>query len=279
MAVALFRDAVAVVTGGASGLGRALCEELGRRGARVVVTDVQEAGARAVADGIVAAGGRATAAGLDVRDAAAFERLLDDTAASHGRLDYLFNNAGLSAAGEARNLALDHWRKVLDVNLWGVIHGASAAYARMARQGSGHIVNIASLAGLVSMALGAPYTASKFGVVGLSLTMRAEGADLGIKVSAVCPAYIRTGIFDNGTYVEADKQGILAVIPFKFLEVDAAARTILQGVERNKAVLVFPFYARMLWWLTRLSPSIAVSINRKTSQAFRRRAARKQTAG
>jgi NAD(P)-dependent dehydrogenase (short-subunit alcohol dehydrogenase family) len=125
MAATLFRDAVAVVTGGASGLGRALCEELGRRGARVVVTDIQETEARAVAEGIV-------------------------------------------AAGEARNLSLDHWRKVLDVNLWGVIHGATAAYARMARQGSGHIVNIASLAGLVSMALGAPYTASKFGVVGLS---------------------------------------------------------------------------------------------------------------
>ncbi|HEX6898868.1 MAG TPA: SDR family oxidoreductase [Thermoanaerobaculia bacterium] len=272
MTATSFRDAVAVVTGGASGLGRALCEELGRRGARVVVTDVEEAGARAVADAITAAGGRAAAAALDVRDAAAFERLLDDTLAAHGRLDYLFNNAGLAVSGETQDLALEHWRKVLDVNLWGLIHGATAAYARMVRQGSGHIVNVASLAGLAGMALGAPYATSKFGAVGLSLTLRSEGAGLGVKVTAVCPAYIRTAIFDNGTYVRSTKEGMLSLIPFKFVEVDDAARAVLRGVERNKAVIVFPFYARLLWWLTRLSPSIAVAVNKDTARAFRKRA-------
>ncbi|MEA2600483.1 MAG: hypothetical protein QOF89_1475 [Acidobacteriota bacterium] len=273
--MALFQDAVAVVTGGASGIGKALSEELGRRGARVVVTDLQEEGARAVAEGIVKAGGRASAATLDVRDAAAFERLLDDTIAAHGHLDYLFNNAGLAAVGEAQSLPLDHWRRVIDVNLWGVIHGATAAYAHMVRQGSGHIVNVASLAGLGGMALGSPYATSKFGVVGLSLTLRAEGADLGVKVSAVCPGYIKSAIFDNGTYVDATREGMLALIPFKFLDVDVAVRKILRGVERNQPILVFPFYGRLLWWLTRLRPQIAVNVNRKTAQAFRRRAARR----
>jgi NAD(P)-dependent dehydrogenase (short-subunit alcohol dehydrogenase family) len=269
-----FQDAVAVVTGGASGIGKALSEELGRRGARVVVTDLQEEGARAVAEGIVKAGGRASGSALDVRDAAAFERLLDDTIAAHGRLDYLFNNAGLAAVGEAQSLPLEHWRRVLDVNLWGVIHGATAAYARMVRQGSGHIVNIASLAGLGGMALGSPYSTSKFGVVGLSLTLRAEGADLGIKVNAVCPAYIKSAIFDNSTYVNATREGMLALIPFKFLDVDVAVRKILRGVERNQPLIVFPFYARLLWWLSRLRPQIAVNVNRKTAQAFRRRKAK-----
>src|SRR6478672_5216272 len=160
MAKGPFEGAVALVTGGASGLGKALCEELGRRGAFVVVTDVQEEGARAVAAGIVAAGGWASGAALDVRDAAAFERLLDETIATHGRLDYLFNNAGIAAAGEAQSLTLDVWRKVIDINLWGVIHGAMAAYTRMIRQGSGHIVNVSSLAGIGGMALGAPYATS-----------------------------------------------------------------------------------------------------------------------
>jgi NAD(P)-dependent dehydrogenase (short-subunit alcohol dehydrogenase family) len=274
-----FHDAVAVVTGAASGLGQAISEELGRRGARVVVTDLDEAGARATADAIGAAGGRATATALDVRDAAAFERLLDETLASHGRLDYLFNNAGLAAAGEAQNLTLDHWRKVLGVNLDGVIHGATVAYNRMVRQGAGHIVNIASLAGIAGMALGAPYAASKLAVVGLSLTLRAEGADLGVKVSAVCPAFIQTRIFESGLYAGTDKQGILSITPFKFMDVDDAARAVLRGVERNKAVVVFPFYARLLWWLTRLSPSIAVAVNKDTARAFRKRAARKEIAG
>lgn len=270
-----FQDAVAMVTGAASGIGRAISEELGRRGARVVVTDLDEAGARATADAIVAAGGRASAAALDVRDAAAFEHLLDETLASQGRLDYLFNNAGLAAAGEAQNLTLDHWRKVLDVNLDGVVHGTTAAYARMVRQGSGHIVNIASLAGISGLALSTPYATSKFAVVGLSLTLRAEGADLGVKVSAVCPAYIKTRIFDAGTYAGTDKQGILAVNPFKFMEAEDAARAILRGVERNRAMIVFPFYGRLLWWLTRLHPAIAVAINRKTARDFRRRQARR----
>lgn len=265
-----FRDAVAVVTGGASGLGRAVCLELGRRGARVVVTDIQEEGARAVAEAIGAAGGRATAAALDVRDAAAFERLVEETAAAHGRIDYLFNNAGLAASGEAQNLILEHWRKVLDVNLGGVVHGCAAAYPRMVRQGSGHIVNVSSLAGLVGMALSAPYTTSKFAVVGLSQTLRAEGADLGVKVSAVCPAFIETGIFDAGTYVGITQEGMKKLIPFKFLPVDDAARALLRGVERNQGLIVFPFYARLLWWLGRLSPKIPVSVNRKSMQAARR---------
>jgi NAD(P)-dependent dehydrogenase (short-subunit alcohol dehydrogenase family) len=271
MAAIPFRNAVAVVTGGASGLGRALCEELGRRGAFVMVTDVQEEGARAVAAGIAAAGGRASGAGLDVRDAAAFERLLDETIAAHGRLDYLFNNAGIAAAGEAQSLPLDVWRKVIDINLWGVIHGAMAGYSRMVRQGSGHIVNVASLAGIGGMALGTPYATSKFGVVGLSLTLRAEGADLGVRVTAVCPAYIQTGIFDNGTYVGTNQKGIESLIPFKYVDVNVAARKVLQGVERNKPMIVFPFYAKLLWWLTRLNPEIPVGVNRKTAQAFRRR--------
>ncbi|HEY4572451.1 MAG TPA: SDR family NAD(P)-dependent oxidoreductase, partial [Thermoanaerobaculia bacterium] len=237
-------------------------------------TDVQEEGARAVAAEIAAAGGRASGAALDVRDAAAFERLLDETIAAQGRLDYLFNNAGIAAAGEAQSLPLDLWRRVIDINLWGVIHGAMAGYSRMIRQGSGHIVNVASLAGIGGMALGIPYATSKFGVVGLSLTLRSEGKDLGVKVSAVCPAYIQTGIFDHGTYVGTSQKGIESLIPFKYVDVDVAARKVLRGVERNKAMIVFPFYAKLLWWLTRLNPENAVSVNRKTAQAFRRRSSR-----
>jgi NAD(P)-dependent dehydrogenase (short-subunit alcohol dehydrogenase family) len=278
MAAKPFQNAVAVVTGGASGLGRALCEEMGRRGAIVVVTDLQEAACREVADGITAAGGRTSAAALDVRDPAAFERLLDDTIATHGRLDYVFNNAGMAAAGEAQTIPLDLWHKVMDVNLWGVIHGATAAYARMVRQGSGHIVNVASLAGIGGMALGSPYAASKFGVIGLSLTLRAEGADLGVQVNVVCPAYIQTRIFENGAYAGTSAEGVKSLIPFKFVDVDVAARKVLRGVERNRPMIVFPFYAKLLWWATRLNPEIAVNVNRKTARAFRRRKARANTA-
>jgi NAD(P)-dependent dehydrogenase (short-subunit alcohol dehydrogenase family) len=262
-----FQDAVCVVTGGASGLGRAVCEELGRRGAVVVVADVNEAGAREVASGI---GGKATAAGLDVRDAGAVRRLIEETAAAYGRLDYVFNNAGIAVLGEVRDLTLEHWRKVLDVNLDGVIHGVSAAYPLMVRQGSGHIVNTASLAGLAGFPTSIPYATSKFAVVGLSLSLRAEAEELGVKVSAVCPGFVQTAIFDAGTYVGSRKEDLLAQIPFKIIGTAEAARAILRGVERNQAVIVFPFYARLFWWLTRLHPGIAGLLHRKTVRDFRK---------
>jgi short-subunit dehydrogenase len=93
-------------------------------------------------------------------------------------------------------------------------------------------------------------------------------------VSAVCPAYIETRIFENGAYAGTSQKGIRSLIPFKFLDVDVAVRKILRGVERNRPMIVFPFYAKLLWWLTRLNPEIAVNVNRKTARAFRRRSAR-----
>ncbi|HYG65536.1 MAG TPA: SDR family oxidoreductase [Thermoanaerobaculia bacterium] len=264
-----FHDAVAVVTGGASGLGRAFCEELARRGARVVVTDIGEEGARAVAAAIVAAGGQATAARLDVTRAEDVQRLLEETSATHGRLDYLFNNAGLAVSGEVRDLSLEHWRRIIDVNLWGVIHGATAAYALMTRQGSGHIVNVASLAGLTGFPTATPYATTKFGVVGLSLSLRAEGEGLGVKVTAVCPGFVKTSIFDAGTYVRSRKEDVLASIPFKMIGAADAARQTLDGVARNRAVIVYPFYGRVMWWMTRLSYSLAALLHAQTVGRFR----------
>jgi NAD(P)-dependent dehydrogenase (short-subunit alcohol dehydrogenase family) len=268
-----FKGRTALVTGGASGLGRALCEEMARRGAVVVVTDVDEAGARAVAEGIAAAGGRASAAGLDVRRAEEVRRVIEETAAAHSRLDYLFNNAGLAVVGQVQELDPEHWRRIVDVNLWGVIHGVAAAYPIMIRQGSGHIVNTASAAGLLGIPCSTPYATTKSAVVGLSQNLRAEGADLGVKVSALCPAYVQTQIFDAATYAAGSKQEVIRLIPFKMLKVDDAVRRILRGVEKNRGLIVLPFYARLFWWLTRLWPALPVAVNRRAVRAWRRRRA------
>src|SRR4051812_26536266 len=110
----------AIVTGGASGIGRAVCEALAERGAIVTVADLDGAGAEAVARSISGRGGRAQGRPLDVRDAAAVQKLVDDTAAQHGRLDYMFNNAGIAIGGEERDVSLEDWNRVLDVDLHGV---------------------------------------------------------------------------------------------------------------------------------------------------------------
>jgi len=266
-----YQGAVALVTGGASGIGRAVCEEMARRGAMVVVTDIDAAGAQAVADGIVAAGGRASAAGLDVRSAEEVERVYGEAAAAHGRLDYVFNNAGLAVVGEVRDLGLEHWRRLVDVNLNGVIHGVHSAYRLMVRQGSGHIVNTASLAGLIGFPTALPYATTKAAVVGLSLSLRAEGAALGVKVSVLCPGFVQSAIFEAGTYVGSDKESAVSLIPVRFVPADVAARLILDGVAKNRAVIVFPFYARLMGWVQRLFPGLMERLHRKTARDFRRR--------
>jgi NAD(P)-dependent dehydrogenase (short-subunit alcohol dehydrogenase family) len=251
-----FRDKVAIVTGGASGLGRALCEELARQGARVVVADIDAAGAERTAAALGAAGGRAEAERVDVASEEAVFRLVASVAARHGSLDYMFNNAGIAVGGEAHDLTTAHWKKALDVNLWGTVFGTSAAYAVMRRQGHGHIVNTASVGGLVPMPLALPYAASKHAIVGLSTTLRIEAKDSGIKVSVLCPAFIETRILENATFASGTKDDFRAAVRLPFMEAGRAARLALKGVARNRAVVVLPFYGRLMWWLHRLQPAL-----------------------
>jgi NAD(P)-dependent dehydrogenase (short-subunit alcohol dehydrogenase family) len=251
-----YNGKTALVTGGASGIGRALCEALAQRGAFVVVTDVDGEGAATVARAITARGGRASTSALDVRDAAAFEAIVAATAAQHGGLDYLFNNAGLAVLGEERDVSLDDWKRVLDVDLLGVVHGVRAAYPLMVRQSSGHIVNIASLAGLVPTPLAASYSAAKHGVVGLSHALRAEGARLGVKVSVVCPGFIDTPIFQISPIRAAIERADLLSLNPKPMPPARCAEIILDGVLKNRGVIPVTAFAHVVWALHRLSPAI-----------------------
>jgi NAD(P)-dependent dehydrogenase (short-subunit alcohol dehydrogenase family) len=253
-----FEGKIAIVTGGASGIGRAVCEALGERGAVVVVADLAAEGAAEVARGIVARGGRAEGKALDVRDAEAVQKVVDDSAAAHGRLDYLFNNAGIAIMGEERDVSLDDWRRVVDIDLYGVIYGVRAAYPIMVRQGSGHIVNTASLAGLAPAPGEASYAAAKFGVVGLSYALRAEGARLGVKISVVCPGFIDTPILQvSPIRMAVDRAKLLAMTP-RPMAPEACAREILRGVEKNRATIVPTGHAKVLWALQRLSPNLTL---------------------
>ena len=189
---------IAIVTGGASGIGRAIATSMVARGDTVVVADINAEGAAKVADRLNTLGkGKAASARLDVTDAGAVADLYQRVKADHGRLDLVFNNAGIAIGGLAEELTLDHWNRAIDINLKGVVHGVHAAYPIMLAQGRGHIVNTASLAGLVPMPIGIPYTATKHAVVGLSLGLRAEAAGRGVKVSVVCPSFVDTPLLHN----------------------------------------------------------------------------------
>jgi len=140
----------------------------------------------------------------------------------------------------------------------------------MVKQGFGHIVNTSSIAGLMGMSTTALYSTTKHAIIGLSTSLRAEGAALGVKVSVVCPGWVDTGIYEAATVLKVDRAALFAQIPFKKLDPDRAVCEILKGVARNKEFIVFPFHARMFWWAWRLHPSLIGPINRETIQRYRK---------
>lgn len=248
-----YAEKVALITGGASGIGRAIGEELCRRGAHAILADVNMEGAELCAEEICKAGGAAVALNLDVTDSGEVQRAVEETVSRHGRIDYLFNNAGIAIVGDARDVTIKQWKRVIDVDLWGVIHGINAAYTVMVKQGYGHIVNTASMAGLLPIPAILSYTASKHALVGLSLALRIEAKNLGVKVSVVCPGFVRTEIFETTEATNIDRDGLGDKVPFA-ANVNRAARRILQGVKRNRAVITPTLDGRPTWWLYRAAP-------------------------
>ena len=265
-----FKDKVAIVTGGGSGIGQALCQELGKKGSMVVVASLHDDHAKRVASAITQNGGQAHAVRVDVSNEKDVRRLIDETVSEYGRLDYLFNNAGIAIVGDARDLTLEQWRRVLEVNFYGVLYGTVMAYPIMVGQGFGHIVNTASAAGLFPVPIGAPYCISKFAIVGLSLSLRVEGADLGVNVSVVCPGAVRTNIWQAATIVNVPPERRAVLTPRKMMDASKAAQTILGGVSRNQAIIAFPAGVRLVWRLYRLSPHLLDRLLLNSTRNFRK---------
>jgi NAD(P)-dependent dehydrogenase (short-subunit alcohol dehydrogenase family) len=188
-----FDDAVVVITGAASGIGWATAQAFYERGARVCLVDIDPRVFSAAAE----LGPRAQSYQVDVTDGAAVYALADEIVDRFGRVDVLHNNAGVCISKPIAQTTLADWKWVLDINLWGVIHGISAFVPILLRQGHGHIVNTASLAGLMPFPLVVAYCASKYAVVGLSEALATELAPAGIGVTVECPGMVATQLFEN----------------------------------------------------------------------------------
>lgn len=252
-----FEGQTAIVTGAGSGIGASLSRALVSAGAHVVCADIEGGAARRTAAGLVGPGS-AVALTLDVTDAAAVQAAVDAVVADQGRLDLMFNNAGISIGGETEELTLDHWNAIIDVNIRGVVHGVAAAYPVMVRQGSGHIVNTASMGGLMAAGLLTSYVMTKHAVVGLSLALRSEAAAKGVGVTAVCPSAVETPILDKGAVGRfhgrdyfLKGQGVR-----RPHDPDRLAREVLDAVGGNRALLVTPRTARATYLLGRLAPRL-----------------------
>lgn len=266
---------VAFITGGASGIGAALATKLAGGGAEVWLADRQLAAAQELAQRLGNGGTKTHAIELDVRDYPAFEAAVAEAVRTSGRIDYLFNNAGIGVGGDVDSYSLDDWNDVLAVNLHGVVHGIQAVYPIMIRQRSGHIVNTASMAGLLAGPGTASYTASKHAVVALSKALRLEAERHNVKVSVLCPGAIRTPILTGGVYgrmtnTGASEEDILkSWEPTRPMAPDKFAARVLRAVLRNKAIIIVPAWWKTLWYLERLSPTMSMQVGRLVLKRLR----------
>jgi NAD(P)-dependent dehydrogenase (short-subunit alcohol dehydrogenase family) len=202
-------DKSVVLTGGASGIGRASARMLAAEGAAVVIGDVDEAAA-GVAEEIRNAGGRATFVRTDVRSWDDVRHLVDAAVGEHGRLDVIVNNVGVAIGGSAGEMSEEDWNRVLDVNLSGVWRGMRLAIPEMLKTGGGSIVNVSSVQSLVGFVGWAGYAASKGGINALTQQAAVEYASQGIRVNAIIPGTILTGMNEGILREHPDPDGLMA---------------------------------------------------------------------
>ena len=263
----------AVVTGAGSGLGRALCQELARRGARILASDIDlDAVAKTV--GALGSSG-AHPARCDVTNLAEVEALAREAERLLGGVDLVINNAGVAVGGSIGDNPIEDWQWVVGVNLWGVIHGCHVFTPRLRAQQRGHILNVASAAGLLCMPNLGPYNATKSAVVALSETLYAELAPDGVGVSVLCPTFFQTNIA-NAARLDGNAElldTVRQLMASARVQADDVARAALDGVARGDLHILPHADGRWLWRLKRLNPGV---FQRLTPKLLAWRAARGQ---
>ncbi|MDQ6696891.1 MAG: SDR family NAD(P)-dependent oxidoreductase [Actinomycetota bacterium] len=256
-----YNGRVAAITGAGSGIGRALAAALAERGAHLALSDVDEVG---LAETVVLCEGRGvkvTSQRVDVTDRDAMHAWADQVVADHGTVNLIFNNAGVALGATVDGMSYDDFEWLMDINFWGVVHGTKAFLPHLQAAGEGHVVNLSSVFGLISIPAQSAYNAAKFGVRGFTdaLRMELEIADAGVSSTTVHPGGIRTNIAKNARLdpsvaaltgdrdrSPADFDKIARTTPEK------AARQILVAVARNRRRALIGADAKLIDLISRL---------------------------
>ncbi len=260
----------AIVTGAASGLGRALCERLARDGYLIAICDIDLTGAAQTLARVEAAGGSGRVEPLDVTDPLAWEALRERLEHDWPQLDLLVNNAGVVVSGDVGRCSLDDWRWIVDANLWGMIHGCHVCVDWLKRNPRGsHVINTSSLAAIGSFPGMAAYNVTKAAVVSFSETLHAELRRHRVGVTVLCPSFFPTALLDNGRFTSPAEQRIArAEFTRTKLTAEKVADAAVRAMARKQLYVILPAKARVLWWIKRLAPRlffriIALEVNRR----------------
>jgi NADP-dependent 3-hydroxy acid dehydrogenase YdfG len=252
---------VAVITGAGSGIGRALALNLAARGSLLALSDIDEVGLAETVDLARAAGAAAVRSDrLDVSDRAAFASYAAAVAADFGRVNVVINNAGVALAGDLADLTYEDMDWIVGINFWGVVHGTKEFLPHVIASGDGHIVNLSSLFGLVSMPGQSAYNATKYAVRGLTEALREEMLIAGhqVGVTAVHPGGIKTAIARNARYSDReDAEASARLFDKKLAKMtpERAAEIIVKGILGNKARVLVGLDAHALHHLAKLTGS------------------------
>lgn len=260
---------VAVVTGAGSGIGRATSEALARKGAHVAVIDTNEAGATETADLVQSLGRRASVHVADVRDQPRLHAVAAEVVDHHGGCHILVNNAGVTSAGGFEDETLEDLHWIVDINIWGVIHGCRAFLPALRDADEGHIVNLSSMVGLLGLPHNAAYSLTKGAVRSFSEALRAELVTTNIGVTVAFPGAIRTDITNTARGSHAAQlasMGNSRLAPLAMRPPAAAARRIVRAIEHNRARVTVGPDARAVDLLTRLYPGRSGLIGRMTTR-------------
>jgi len=265
------KDKIAVVTGAASGIGQATAVEFADKGADLVVSDINEAGLAETVSAIEAKGRKAVTLGVDVSKPEQVEGMINKTVDTFGRIDILMNNAGVGLSGEMRHLSLKDWEWIVGINLWGPIYGIHFALPHMVKQKSGHIVNVASSAGLIASPGMSAYTTTKFGIVGLSEVLRNEVARFGIGVTVVCPGFVRTNIFDATARRGFKEEAATKDLPsWLGITKETCAKNVLSAVQKNKFLIIPGPEMKVVYGFKRFAPFLYHGFNKLMGKQIER---------
>lgn len=265
----MFRDRWALITGAARGIGRATSELLASQGARLVLCDIDGSAVDELGSALRAQGATALTYGVDVGDRAAMQAFADWTRHQVGDIDFLVNNAGILEVGELVDTSWEAWDRVIQVNLWGVVHSCRLFVPLLRRHGRSHIVNVASAAGEVGFSSLLAYSTSKFAVVGFSQALRAQLAEEGIGVSVVCPGLVNTQIGEQERFDDHMRARLRTLLQRHGLPPRRVAEAIGDAIRRNRGTVLVGAQATALHWARRMFPAQASAWLHRASRSSR----------